>query len=808
MSKITEMASVWLPPTFPPQGRLPSEAAVRENCYQQSSDERRYHDELCLAAGRRVGPPCCKTLHISLFFDGTGNNLHNDQYLSAVKHPSNIARLFRAAIGSGTAGGVPAAVQESLMDNPTDGEGKYFKFYIPGVGTPFPEVNDLEYSTMGLAAAAKGEERINWALLRIIDVLKFVSTDKWLSNAESRTAIKTMATRWNALWQGGSCHRFEEFQRLLKLLALSLMPLLTQPEPGKPRLLGIRLYIYGFSRGAAAARTFVRWLSELLPPPLKEGDIPPQYLEIGEQKLQLPLSVEFLGLLDTVASVGIAHTLPLANGHMSWASDTMELPDDTLYPQLIKKCVHLVAAHEQRLSFPLDSVRRGEGSYPAGTTEVIYPGMHSDIGGGYPPGDQGKGNGPDDSLLLSQITLHDLYAAGFAAGAPLKVPQDVLPEFSRNDWRVIPFDLITQFLVSGLLINRFNAWRELTLNLATADKISAAEAMDYLPLRATSPLETIVEEQLGWITGWRIERYANWSLLEAGFYQRATNTDAQPADRQAAKKARDKKQLEIERLRRQQLAETPADKVNDLLLLPGVKDFDPDMAKTQLYEAAKEFAQDYHNGYRTPENLIQVLDIVLQQLVFLINSDDEPEEYRRMKREGERRVKTLFPEGGEQSNAQQASGRVRALFDEQVHDSRAWFMYATLNSREMWTGYFRYRMIYFAANTNKSLSPVVIAGDLVGITPVSSEVVLSFTQRNTPVALDGLVTSRLEMQVRDAVTGQLLAEWPGSMEQRAFTHSPGLVVAAHKQQRADQQLRLARAAIPDNWLGQDTKQSV
>ena len=27
------------------------------------------------------------------------------------------------------------------------------------------------------------------------------------------------------------------------------------------KLTGIKLYVYGFSRGAAAARTFVRWLS-------------------------------------------------------------------------------------------------------------------------------------------------------------------------------------------------------------------------------------------------------------------------------------------------------------------------------------------------------------------------------------------------------------------------------------------------------------------------------------------------------------------------------------------------------------------
>lgn len=79
MSEITETHTAWVPPPFPPQGRLPGRALqVGQNCHQQNSDERRYHQELCLAAGRRVEPPCCKTLHISLFFDGTGNNLNHD----------------------------------------------------------------------------------------------------------------------------------------------------------------------------------------------------------------------------------------------------------------------------------------------------------------------------------------------------------------------------------------------------------------------------------------------------------------------------------------------------------------------------------------------------------------------------------------------------------------------------------------------------------------------------------------------------------------------------------------------------------
>ncbi|WP_413515299.1 T6SS phospholipase effector Tle1-like catalytic domain-containing protein, partial [Serratia proteamaculans] len=586
----------WAPPPFPPQGRLPTQALqVGQSCHQQNSAERLYRQELCLAAGRRVEPPCCKTLHISLFFDGTGNNLNNDFILSDPKHPTNIARLFRATIGDGTAGGV-SDKNKVPLDSASDSGGKYFKFYIPGVGTPFPEVNDIDYSTMGLVGATMGEERINWALLRIIDVLMRVSKDPEknsikLSEGASRKSIGKMGTSWNRLWFGGSHNRYEEFGRLLNELAPQLKPLLTQPEPGKPKLLGIKLYVYGFSRGAAAARAFVRWLSELLPPPAAEGENPPQCLQIGE--LQLPISVEFLGLLDTVASVGVAHVVPIAEGHMGWADGTMELPSDDTYGGLIKKCVHLVSGHEQRLCFPLDSVRRGNGKYPPYATEVVYPGMHSDLGGGYPPGDQGKANGIDDRLLLSQIVLNELYAASFLVGAPLKVPIDSLPEDLKKDaWRAMHPELIEQFGIHGTLVKRFNAWRELTLNLTTPEKIAPDEAANYDPPRASGSLETVVDNQIAWITAWRIDRYAKGTLVEQRFYQDASDKEALPAARKAAEEVRDKKQQEVIKARQEQMANQPVDQMDDLVLHPGVKDFDPKMDKPQLFEAAKEFGKD------------------------------------------------------------------------------------------------------------------------------------------------------------------------------------------------------------------------
>lgn len=308
--------AVWYPPLFPENGRLPTQAAlVGQNCKQQDSHELAYRNELCQAAGRVVEPPCCKTLHISLFFDGTGNNLNNDLYIADPRCPTNIARLFRATIGQGYAGGVQVHAGELVDMEGTSGN-KYYKYYIPGVGTPFPEVSDLDYSTPGLAFATYGEERINWALIRIIDALRRTLGKPALSDNESWKAVKEMS--FGALDQ----YRPIVFRQLLKDLEPDLKLALKQPEPGKPKLLGIKMYVYGFSRGAAAARAFVNWLVELLPNGFRKRAKPDLCLTLEGADWKVPLSVEFLGLLDTVASVGVAHIAPLRKD--IWAGPIMQ----------------------------------------------------------------------------------------------------------------------------------------------------------------------------------------------------------------------------------------------------------------------------------------------------------------------------------------------------------------------------------------------------------------------------------------------------------------------------------------------------
>ena len=803
MSEVTTDL-VWYPPEFPAQGRLPLQAAlVGKNCKQQESLERTYRNELCQADNKLVDMPCCKTLHISLFFDGTGNNLNNDLYLSNPKHPTNIARLFRATIGSGYAGGIGSS--DALFDSNEAVSGQYFKYYIPGVGTPFPEINDLDYTSWGLATAAMGEERINWGLLRIIDALKFTLTQKWMSNAESRAALEQMGTSWASLGLTGSHNRYETFRSMLKDMSADLQKALMPAEPGKPKLLGIKLYVYGFSRGGAAARAFVSWLSELLPKPEGKNQKPEQCLMVDD--LKIPLSVEFLGLLDTVASVGIAHVAPVAEGHMSWADGTQELPEEKIYGGLIKNCVHLVSSHEQRLCFPLDSLRRANGKYPANCKEIIYPGMHSDIGGGYPPGDQGKANDSLDRFLLSQIVLHELYATAFKAGAPLKVPKLSLPDDLKKDsWRQLSPDRQLEFAVSPDLVNRFNAWRELTLNLPPSkEKITDEQAAEYIPPRASVSLEKAFENQIAWITAWRIDRYAKGTMLTTPFYERATDSDALPGALESSEAKRELQQGAVRTRRQEKIASQPADKMDELVLEPGVKDFDPDIAKTQLKEAAKEFGEDYRQQFRSPTSIGQlVLAVIPRNSIFLLNIDDGPREYALIKASAETKVATLFPPPGEASNANTPAGLVRALFDDQVHDSRAWFMHYALGTREPWGSYFLYRMIYFGNKCNKSLSPLTIAGDVVGAATLVGGVIFSFKQKGTTAKLAGLAGTAglltLESEAMDYLTGLAIPMVDNADALKAFTSEPGVVTAQQREIISEKRLEMAKSIIQSGWL--------
>ncbi|RBC12472.1 T6SS phospholipase effector Tle1-like catalytic domain-containing protein, partial [Xanthomonas oryzae] len=209
----------------------------------------------------------------------------------------------------------------------------------------------------------------------------------------------------------------------------------------------------GFSRGAAEARVFCSWLKDAC-----DGGG-------GELTLcGIPVQLDLLGIFDTVASVGLANSSRLWSGHGGYASE-----DDLRIAPYVRRCVHLVAAHEVRGSFPLDAAAGVNGE------EVVYPGVHSDVGGGYEPGEQGKafiGDSIDDSAKLSQIALCHMYREAMAAGVPLNLSASRLSKETK-----------AAFKVDKGLIDAFNGYVAATGSIKASTTVALTQAHYALYLR-------------------------------------------------------------------------------------------------------------------------------------------------------------------------------------------------------------------------------------------------------------------------------------------------------------------------------------
>jgi hypothetical protein len=136
----------------------------------------------------------------------------------------------------------------------------------------------------------------------------------------------------------------------------------------------LELDLFGFSRGAASARHFA---NEVLK--RDKGGLDPLFNRYasafsedfawGDDAVQLKV----IGLFDTVAAV--AGLLDMGSVRDSTNSQVnLYLP-----PGCAQQVLHLVARDEQRRNFALNSIT------PQWPREILLPGVHSDIGGGYHP---------------------------------------------------------------------------------------------------------------------------------------------------------------------------------------------------------------------------------------------------------------------------------------------------------------------------------------------------------------------------------------------------------------------------------------
>ncbi|WP_077175282.1 T6SS phospholipase effector Tle1-like catalytic domain-containing protein [Yersinia proxima] len=298
------------------------------------------------------------TLTIGMFFDGTGNNRENtgsrlmqfnecsaprqgvnqqdaqscEDFLKAINKDSFSNGSYRGYYSNIHWLNTLYLADQTLSADQTEAQ---IQTYISGIGTA-AGVSD---SAMGMGLGTS-----------ILDVFEGVVT----KTDEAMVGIANVITK------------FMRFN-----------------QPSDFCIAKIQFDVFGFSRGAAAARHFANRVMEQDPAIAKaiakglQGD----YYD-GKPSGE----VRFLGIFDTVAAIGGITNFFDINGR---SNPRVKLE---LRPAVAKKVFQITAMNEYRYNFSLNSIK---GMWP----ELALPGSHSDIGGGYNP--VGSPLQENESLFLS-----------------------------------------------------------------------------------------------------------------------------------------------------------------------------------------------------------------------------------------------------------------------------------------------------------------------------------------------------------------------------------------------------------------------
>lgn len=192
---------------------------------------------------------------------------------------------------------------------------------------------------------------------------------------------------------------------------------------------GDNIFIFGFSRGALAARLFAGFLGyvgTIFGKPPFEDYLPHMY-QIYENSVVLDVVKSFEGYLERLGER--IKPLPI---HFLGVWDTVEryyprrdLPEiETLAPH-ITHARHALAIHERRIEMEPTLLRKWDRSRQT-VEQVWFPGAHSDVGGGY--SDFGLAN---DSLawMCSEAKQQGLK---FGASVPATIPLILHQQRTRN----------------------------------------------------------------------------------------------------------------------------------------------------------------------------------------------------------------------------------------------------------------------------------------------------------------------------------------------------------------------------------------
>jgi type VI secretion system secreted protein VgrG len=281
-------------------------------------------------------------LRIGVFFDGTGNNKANSETVAACYAPdADLAEAAEeiqkhcAAYGYDGNGSSP----DNSYGNDVSNIARLYNLYADYSSKPIPENEKkafLRIYVEGIGTKSNGEDSYHG-----------------LITGRGETGVVARVEQSPA--------------KILKQIRLF--------HEKNPSVVveKIEFDIFGFSRGAAAARHFANEvlngeqgvLAQAIPA------VSQVFSRNFDWRIDTAVVINFIGLFDTVAAIAkpAFFDFTVANGRNPGVN--LKLPEGCA-----TRVVHLVARDEVRENFALNSL---------GDTDLVLPGVHSDLGGGYLP---------------------------------------------------------------------------------------------------------------------------------------------------------------------------------------------------------------------------------------------------------------------------------------------------------------------------------------------------------------------------------------------------------------------------------------
>lgn len=313
-------------------------------------------------------------IYMGVFFDGTNNNKYNIEEFQ--KH----SRLYR----------------KSHSYNPFILDPRY-KYKEEDDGSFVQGFSNVAYLSYIFKQGKMVEENSHVSYIYVEGIGTHVRDDSNTWNPfldENRYEDSTLSQATGAYTQGVKKKVRRGCEKIKKEF-ISIVGKIRKKYPGVSFNYNLHLSVVGFSRGSAAARCFVSHLfdkedSMSLSSVLSEDSswkVTKWVSDLmnSDKTGEVRIDVSFLGLFDTVASYGWGHTLKRALGNnRKYSDDTqvLRLNQDCNKKWLgMSRIFQICAADEYRKNFPLTRV----GCSRPDADEIILPGCHSDIGGGYRP---------------------------------------------------------------------------------------------------------------------------------------------------------------------------------------------------------------------------------------------------------------------------------------------------------------------------------------------------------------------------------------------------------------------------------------